>query len=52
MYEFWANVRTNDVGFIRVTIWADNPWQATQMLRGMYGDRLLTEAAQAPRRYS
>ena len=45
MFTFWALVRTNDVGFIKVTIQADNQFIAQNMLKGMYGDKLLTEAA-------
>ena len=45
MYQFWALVRTNDVGYIRVTVMADSQYQANQMLKGMYGDKLLSEAA-------
>ena len=47
MYKWWAFVRTGLGTFIKVTIYADNQYQATEMLRGMYGDNLQCEAAMA-----
>ena len=37
MYTYWAFVRTVVGGFMRVTVQADNPYNAYQMLRAMYG---------------
>ena len=45
MNTYWALVQTTVGGFIRVTINADNPYNAYQMLSAMYGDRLLSESA-------
>ena len=36
-----ANVRTTAGGFIRVTIQAPNPFLVTEMLKTMYGARLI-----------
>ena len=45
MKTYWAFVRT-DVGcFMRVTVQADHPWNAKQMLLAMYGNNLISEAA-------
>jgi hypothetical protein len=45
MYTYWAFVRTVVGGFMRVTVQADNPYNAYQMLRAMYGNQLISEAA-------
>lgn len=45
MYKWWAFVRTGLGTFIKVTIYADTQYQATEMLRNMYGDNLQCEAA-------
>ena len=45
MYTYWALVQTVTGGFMRVTVQADNPYNAYQMLLAMYGDRLLSESA-------
>jgi hypothetical protein len=45
MQTYWANVRTTAGGFIRVTVQAPNPFVATEMLKAMYGDRLVSDFA-------
>jgi hypothetical protein len=45
MQTYWANVRTTAGGFIRVTVQAPNPFVATEMLKAMYGDRLMSDFA-------
>jgi hypothetical protein len=45
MNTYWALVQTVPGGFMRVTVQADNPYNAYQMLLGMYGDRLISEHA-------
>lgn len=45
MYTYWAFVRTVVGGFMRVTVQADNPYNAYQMLRAMYGNQLISESA-------
>ena len=46
MQTYWANLRTTSGGdFIRVTAQAPNPFVATEMLKAMYGDRLMSASA-------
>lgn len=45
MRTYWALVRTTAGGFIRVTVQADNPYNAYVMLKSMYGDKLISESA-------
>ncbi len=45
MQTYWANVRTTAGGFIKVTIQAPNPFVATEMLKAMYGDKLMSDFA-------
>jgi len=45
MYTYWALVETVHGGFMRVTVQADNPYNAYQMLKAMYGSKLLSESA-------
>lgn len=45
MQTYFAMVRTVPGGFIRVTVQADNPYNAYQMLKSMYGDKLISEYA-------
>lgn len=45
MNTYWALVETVPGGFMRVTVQADNPYNAYQMLLAMYGDKLLSETA-------
>lgn len=45
MNTYWAFVKTVPGSFIRVTVQADNSYNAYQMLLAMYGDRLLSEHA-------
>lgn len=55
MYTWWALVKTTSNhgygetvnGFIRVTVQAASPYLAEQMLRGMYGDRLMSGVCRA-----
>jgi hypothetical protein len=42
---YWALVRTVPGAFIRVTIQADNPYNAFQMLKAMYGSQLISDFA-------
>jgi hypothetical protein len=42
MQTYWANVRTTAGGFIRVTVQAPNPFVAMEMLKAMYGDKLMS----------
>ncbi len=46
MQTYWANLRTTAGGdFIRVTIQAPSPFVGMQMLKAMYGDRLMSDFA-------
>lgn len=45
MRTWWANVQTVTGGFMRVTVQANTAYEATQMLRSMYGSKLLSESA-------
>jgi hypothetical protein len=45
MHTYWAFVRTGVGAFIRVTVQADNPYTATQMLKAMYGNKLISDCA-------
>lgn len=45
MQTYFAMVRTVVGGFMRVTVQADNPYNAYQMLKSMYGDKLISEHA-------
>ena len=45
MHTYWAFVRTGVGAFIRVTVQADNPSTATQMLKAMYVDKLISDCA-------
>ncbi len=45
MKKYWALVRTVPGAFIRVEIQADNPYNAFQMLKAMYGDQLISSTA-------
>lgn len=45
MQTYFVLVRTAGGGSMRVTIQADNPYNAYQMLKSMYGDKLITEHA-------
>lgn len=46
MNTYWAFVRTGTGSFIKVYVNADNAYVAKEMLIGMYGDDLMTGAAQ------
>ncbi len=45
MYTWWAMVRNAQGGYMRVTVQADTAYNATQMLRSMYGSQLVSESA-------
>lgn len=45
MHTYWAFVRIEVGAFMRVTVQADNPYIATQMLKSMYGDKLISDFA-------
>lgn len=45
MNTYWAFVRVDTGAFIKVTVQADNPYNATQMLKAMYGPQLISESA-------
>lgn len=45
MQTYWAIVRTVVGGSMRVTVRASNTYEATQMLRAQYGEKLITECA-------
>lgn len=45
MNTYWALVRTVPGAFIKVTIQSDNPYNAFQMLKAMYGDQLISSFA-------
>lgn len=44
-YAFWGLMRTEGGGMIRVTVQARNAYEAQQMLKALYGDKLITEGA-------
>lgn len=48
MNMYWVFVRIENGSFIKVTIRADNPYNAKQMLMAQYGDRLMSEPALIP----
>ncbi len=52
-YTWWANVSTGVGSFMRVTVQAPNQYQAQQMLKSLYGQQLISEAAMdnRPRSY-
>ena len=43
MNTYWAFVRT-DQGFMRVTVQAPDPFTALNMFKGMYGDKVCSNA--------
>lgn len=48
MNQFWVLVKYKDepgAGFGRVSIFADNPFQAIQMAKAQYGRLLISESA-------
>ena len=48
MNRYWVTVKYKDepgAGFNRVYLNADNPYQAIQMARAMYGRLLISESA-------
>lgn len=45
MNTYWALVSTGVGSFMRVTVQADTPYVAYQMLKSMYGDKLISESA-------
>ena len=45
MYTWWGLVKTTTGGFMRVTVQADNAYQAQEMMKSLYGEKLLTEGA-------
>lgn len=45
MKTYWFFVRTVPGSFIRVTLQADNPYNAYQMAKAMYKDQLISEFA-------
>ena len=50
MNTYWVMVKYKDepgAGFGRVTIQADNPFQAIQMAKAQYGRLLISESANA-----
>ena len=48
MYLYWAFVRTGVGSFMKVTVRADNPYNAKQMLLAQYGSNLISEPALIP----
>jgi hypothetical protein len=42
---YWAFVKTGVGGFIKVTVQADNPYVAGEMLKNTYGTNLMTGPA-------
>lgn len=47
MHTYWAFVRTGIGAFMRVTVQADSPYNAYQMLKALYGDQLISESVNA-----
>lgn len=47
MHTYWALVSTGIGAVMRVTVQADTPFNATQMLRAIYGDKLISDFASA-----
>lgn len=45
MNTYWAFVRIEAGAFYRVTVQADNAYIATQMLKALYGDKLISDFA-------
>jgi hypothetical protein len=45
MNTYWAFVRTVPGSFMRVTVQADTPYNAYQMMKAMYGSLLISEYA-------
>lgn len=47
MQTWWAFAKTSNGSMMKVTVQADNPYQATEMLKAIYGDRLTSDFASA-----
>lgn len=45
MHTYWAFVRMDVGAFTRVTIHADNPHNAYKLLKMLYGESLISDAA-------
>lgn len=45
MHTYWAFVRTGIGAFMRVTVQADGPYNAYQMLKALYRDQLISDSA-------
>lgn len=45
MHTYWGTIRTESGGFIRVTVQAQNPFLAQEMMKAMYREKLLTTGA-------
>ena len=45
MHTYWALVSTGIGSFMRVTVQAETPYIATQMLKAMYGEKLISDCA-------
>ena len=45
MNTYWALVRTVPGAFIKVTVTAENPYSAYQILKATYGSQLISDFA-------
>ena len=45
MRTWWGLIRTDGGGHIRITVKAENSFVAYEMMKAMYGDKLITQAA-------
>jgi hypothetical protein len=45
MYSYWMLIRNDAGGTQRITIQADNPYQAYQMAKAIYGSQMISESA-------
>jgi hypothetical protein len=45
MRTWWGLIRTDGGGYIRITVQAENSFVAYEMMKAMYGDKLLTRGA-------
>lgn len=45
MRTWWAMIRTDGGGHIRITVQAENSFVAYEMMKAMYGDKLMSDFA-------
>lgn len=43
--KWWVSIKTESGGFIKVNVFAQDAFHATQQAKALYGDKLLSEFA-------